>query len=169
MEKIISILKKISDFFEKVGIVISTLYCVVVFCMVFSGVFLRIIGKSLSWSEEVSRWLLISMAFVSSSVAMKRGMHVGITYFIRMVPASIMRFIIFVSNCFVMVFLIYGFSSSLRAALHARNQLGDIILIPMMYVKLNLPFGFFMMMVHLLYISFAVLKSDEPQNYMISS
>jgi TRAP-type C4-dicarboxylate transport system permease small subunit len=169
MDRITGALKKISDHVEAVGFFISTVYCVTVFFLVFSGVFLRLIGKSLSWSEELARWLLISMAFVSSSVAMKRGMHVGITLLVRMLPRSLMKAAILFSNAVVMIFLYYALVMSFRAALNAGSQLGDVIMIPMMYVKLNLPLGFLMMMIHLVYISFALIKSDSPQNLMISS
>jgi TRAP-type C4-dicarboxylate transport system permease small subunit len=169
VDTITRVLKKISDGVEKAGFFISTLYCVTVFLLVFSGVFLRVIGKSLSWSEELARWLLISMAFVSSSVAMKRGMHVGITLLVKMLPKLLMKAVIFFSNGIVMIFLWYGFIMSFRAALGARDQMGDVILIPMMYVKLNLTLGFLMMMIHLVYISCALLKSDAPEKLMISS
>lgn len=45
-------------------------------------VFFRyVLGNSISWSEEFSRYLMIWMGFAGASVALRQGSHVAIDYF----------------------------------------------------------------------------------------
>jgi len=70
---------------------------------------------------------------------------------------------------FIVIFLVIIFWYTLQASLMARYQLGAIIRIPMLWVKLNIPLGCILMLVHMTY--FLVGLWDEKTNlreYMIS-
>lgn len=133
------------------------------------GVFFRTAGSALSWNEELMRWLLIGTGYIGASVALKIRSHIGIEFFLLKMKPPIRKAAIIFGYLFIVVFLVIIFWYSLQAALMARYQLGAIIRIPMLWVKLNIPIGCILMLVHMTY--FLVGIWDEKENlreYMIS-
>ncbi|MCG6931144.1 MAG: TRAP transporter small permease [Desulfofustis sp.] len=169
MPKIMNWLGCASDWVDRVAVWISIVYAFLVTVIVLASVFLRMAGRAPSWSEEFARWLLIGIAFISSSVALKRGAHIGITALIKAIPSkTLLRVIIQLSNVLVLVFLAYMFWFGLDAAVKAADQTGDIIPVSALYVKLHVPIGALMMMVHVLYYSAGVFTGDDPKHYLLS-
>ena len=169
MDKLISGLRMLSegaDFFAKWT---SIIYALISTVVVLSSVFLRMAGNAPSWSEELARWLLIGMTFISGSVALKRGQHIGVTALVKMLKnKTLVKIILEISNLLVFGFMAYAFYYSLEAALSASDQIGDIIPISFTWVKIQLPVGIAIMIIHLIYFSVAVVKSDDPHEFMLS-
>lgn len=79
---------------------------VAMFLIVFTGVIFRYVLRSpLSWSEELSRYLMIWMAFLSVSLGLWRREHIGISMFIKKLPRFAAKCIVFVSNGLILYFL----------------------------------------------------------------
>jgi TRAP-type C4-dicarboxylate transport system permease small subunit len=137
--------------------------------IVLGSVFLRMAGNAPTWSEEFARWLLVGIAFVSSSVALKRGAHIGITSIVKSIPYTpLVKTIIMLSNVLVLVFLCIMFWFGLDAAIKAVDQTGDIIPLSVIYVKLHIPLGALMMIVHVLYCAARLLTNDDPKKFLLS-
>lgn len=169
MSKVMTWLGYASDQVNRAAVWISILYAFLVTVIVLSSVFLRMAGRAPSWSEEFARWLLIGIAFISSSIALKRGAHIGITALIKMIPYRfVLKIIIQISNILVLIFLCYMFWFGLDAALKAADQTGDIIPISVIFVKLHVPIGALMMIVHVLYYSAGIFTRDDPKNFILS-
>jgi len=161
--------RKISDIVERASICITVFYIAAVFCVVFLGVIMRVIGSTFSWSEEISRWLLIGITYIGASLALKRRQHVGIALVIRALPRAWCRIAVILIDIAVIAFIYYGFRTSLATALQSAKQFGDIIKLPMMYVKLNLPVGFLFMFVHMVYFLLGAFRAEDPQDFILSS
>lgn len=169
MTKVVDMLKILSDRVDRLATWISMLYAFLVTVIVLGSVFLRMAGRAPSWSEEFARWLLIGIAFVSSSIALKRGGHIGITALVKSIPYTpLVKGIIQLSNILVLLFLGYVFWFGLDAAIQALEQTGDIIPVSAIYVKLHIPLGALMMIVHVLYYSAGVMTSDDPKRFLLS-
>ena len=162
-------LEKLSSFLAKLAVVIATALCAAILCLVLYGVFLRITGNAFSMSEELSRWGMIAMTFIGASAALKYKQHIGINFLVQKLPLSISKVIIFIA--YIVAFLLLGFSTwySLEAAIATSDMMGDIIPIPMMYVKLSLPLGMFMMMIHLLVGFLRIFKAKDINEVLIGS
>ena len=78
----INILKKASDLTYTIAKWIMFAYVLGVTILAIVGVFFRIMGSALSWNEELMRWLLIGIAYIGASVALKVQNHIGIEYFL---------------------------------------------------------------------------------------
>jgi len=165
----VRILGLLSGFFEKIARAISTVLMIVMFCLVFSGVVFRIIGNSFSLSEELSRWCLISLCFIGGSVALKQKQHVGVNMLILSLPAKAAKPCI--ALAYLVVFVLLGFATyySFTAAVAAIDMTGDIVPVSMMYVKFSLPFGMFMMIVHLLHSFAGVFRAKNIESILIGS
>ncbi len=169
MDTLVSSLKKLSDGTDFIARWISIIYALISTVVVLSSVFLRMAGNAPSWSEELARWLLIGMTFISGSVALRRGQHIGVTALVKMIKQKLLvKVILLVSNLLVFAFMAYAFYYSLQAAIETYDQMGDIILISFMWVKLQLPLGIAFMIIHLIYFSVAMLPSDEPHEFLLS-
>ncbi len=159
-----------SDRVNRLAEWISIVYAFLVTVLVLGSVFMRMAGRAPSWSEELARWLLIGIAFISSSIALKRGSHIGITALVKNISYKVLlKVIIQMSNLLVLIFLAYMFWFGLDAAIKAADQTGDIIPISVVYVKLHIPAGALMMIIHVLYCSAGIFTKDDPKIFLLSS
>ncbi len=163
------ILEKLSGACEKLAIYLSASFLIIVFSLVFGGVVLRFLGINFSLSEELSRWGLVSICFVGASAALKQKQHVAVNMLMQVLPLRVGK--VFVTIGYLFVFVLLGFSSyySLKAALAADGMMGDIIPVSMMYVKLMLPLGMAMMIVHLLHGFFGIPRGKDIDSVLIGS
>lgn len=170
MTKVMSWLGIASDRVNRVAEWISIVYAFLVTVLVLGSVFMRMAGRAPSWSEELARWLLIGIAFISSSIALKRGSNIGITALIKAVPYKVLlKVIIQISNLLVLIFLVYMFWFGLDAAIKAADQTGDIIPVSAIYVKLHIPAGALMMIIHVLYCSAGIFTNEDPKKFLLSA
>ncbi|MEW6548770.1 MAG: TRAP transporter small permease [Spirochaetota bacterium] len=162
-------LEKLSDILAKLAVAVAASLCGAILCLVLYGVFLRITGNAFSMSEELSRWGMIAMTFIGASAALKRKQHIGINMLVQKVPLSIGKSLLLLAYLCAFILLGISFWFSLEAALATSDMMGDIIPIPMMYVKLSLPLGMAMMLVHLLVGFLHIFKAKDIREVLIGS
>lgn len=167
---VVDFLRKASDVADRVALVLVTVYISIVTFLALLGIIYRLLGNSISWSEELSRWFLVGIAFVGASVVLKRGAHVGVVFFLKLLKSkALIKYITVIANLLVLVTLVYFFWFGLLAALGSFRQMGGIIQVPMAYVKFNLPLGCFFMIVHMLYyIVGAATAKNGIDDYILS-
>jgi len=165
----VKILEKLSSALEKFAIALAAAILIAVFMLVFSGVIFRIIGSNFSLSEELSRWGLVSICFIGASAALKQKQHVAVNMLMQALPLRVGKICVTVG--YLLVFVLLGFSTyySFNAALSAGGMMGDIIPVSMMWVKLSLPLGMAMMIVHLLHGFFGIPSGKDIDSVLIGS
>ncbi|MDR3161999.1 MAG: TRAP transporter small permease subunit [Spirochaetaceae bacterium] len=159
----------ISDFFEKIGMVLTTGILLIVFLLVFFGVIFRLINFRFAMYEELSRWGLVGMTFIGASVALKQKQHVGINMLVQALPLGAGKVCVIIAHLAVMATLGISAWFSGRAALAAQGMTGDIVPVPMMYIKFTLPLGMVMMLFHLLAGLIRIFKSRDINKILIGS
>jgi TRAP-type transport system small permease protein len=100
-------LEKINKFVMKtieiiVGILIS-LMVIIVFSNVVGRYFLH---ASVSWSEEVSRFMMIWLVFLGSVLAYIKNEHLGLDLVVESVPKKVGKIILVVANVLVIAALL---------------------------------------------------------------
>ena len=162
-------IQKLSEACEKLAIFLSAGILILVFIIVFGSVVLRFLGINFSLSEELSRWGLVSICFIGASAALKQKQHVAVNMLMQALPLRVGKACVAVA--YLVVFVLLGFSThySLKAAIGAEGMAGDIIPISMMYVKLSLPLGMSMMIVHLLHGFFGIPAGKDIDSVLIGS
>ena len=163
------LLEKLSNALEKFAVFLAAGILISVFCLVFSGVIFRFIGTNFSLSEELSRWGLISICFIGASAALKQKQHVAVNMLVQALPLRVGKVLVTISYIAVLILLVFSTFYSLKAAIGAAGMVGDIIPVSMMYVKLTLPLGMFMMIVHLLHVFFGIPKGKDINSILIGS
>lgn len=159
----------LSDACEKVAIYVATALLVAVFCLVFGGVVLRMIGNNFSMSEELSRWGLVSICFIGASAALKQKQHVAVNILVDLLPLALGKIVVTVAYVLVLVLLIYSAGYSFKAAIGAEGMTGDIVPFSMMWVKLMLPAGMGMMIVHLVHGFLGIYASPDIDSIRIGT
>lgn len=103
-----------------------------------------------SWTEELAIFLLIWVSLLGAAVALGRGAHLGIDYFVNKLPARnhlmVEIFIFLVVVLFSFFVMILGGVDLVRTTL-ALEQKSPALGVPMGYVYLAVPIsGFFMVL-----------------------
>lgn len=122
--------------------------------LVFANVVLRyIFGTSLPWVEEITRYMMIWVAWLAVGLAMREGAHIAIDNFQNALPArwaQALRLSVFL--------LIIGFFAAvawfgLQYSLFAWRQESAVLRLPLGAIYLAIPIGSLLMLVHTLLMS----------------
>lgn len=122
-----------------------TIYVVIVLTAimvvtVLLGVFFRyVIHNSLSWSEELARYLMIWAALLSINVGIKYKEHVGIQIALRKLPMKIARIINVFVNIIILFFLGVLSYKGMLVTVNATPQLSLGLGISMFWPLLSIP------------------------------
>ena len=131
-------------FFETVCSVIAGLTLSIALISMAAQVVARyLIGSSLIWSEELSRYALIWSAMVGSAVAYQRGAHIGVAVFVDLLPAALHGIADRLIHLIVITFAAFLFwqGSLLTFRNFERHQLTPALQIPIAWIYLAIPVG----------------------------
>ena len=133
---------------DEFGAILLFLILMSTFYQVVSRYFLNF---PLSWSEEVSRYLLIWMAMIGSAMALRKNEHVFIQTFVnRLSPArrKIVRYLnYFVISSVLSVILYYGFTF---AVFNRTQYSASIHWLSLFWACIALPLGAALMLVYVI-------------------
>jgi len=146
MENLRQISGKLSLLSEKAVYYTLVVMMIVMTLTVIVQVFLRyIFSFSLSWSEEVARYLMIWVAFLGGSLALQKGLHIGVELFLVRVSSRTRRWVSILSKMFILIFLIYLTIGGIKITWAVRDQSSPALLFSMAYAYLSVPVGGFFM------------------------
>ncbi len=95
--------------------------------LIFVQVITRRLGISVPWTDELARYVLIYATFVGTAIATRRGLHLGVDYFVNKLPRKAKKivkyFILGMGIFFQGVLLIYG----TRLAILSINTVSPIL------------------------------------------
>jgi TRAP-type C4-dicarboxylate transport system permease small subunit len=141
---------KISRLSEKVVRIALVGIVAAMTVIIIAQVFLRYLFLySLSWSEEVARYLMIWASFLGASLAVKYGLHIGVEYVINRVPQGPRRAIGLAAKIFIFFFLVLFTVGGIQVAWALRHQDSPALLFSMFYAYLSVPAGGVFMMIQL--------------------
>ncbi|WP_367717577.1 TRAP transporter small permease [Nitratireductor sp. GISD-1A_MAKvit] len=139
--------------------------------IVFANVSLRYLTNfSITWSEEVARYLMIWMTFLGAGLALRTGGHVAVGNFQEMLGQNGQRTV----RILILLLLLAFFSIMIWMGMNymdrARFQLTPATRISFSYIYAAMPIGFGLLIVHLLLIArsfvldnrFAEIETDAP-------
>ena len=127
------------------------LFMVIMAGLVFANVVLRYaFGFSIGWAEEVSRYLMISVAFLGAELALRQGSLIAVDLLQDALPAPAARalrmVIVAIAFAFLAVVIYYGFAY----ALQFWNNRTPVLRISQGIPYLAVPVGAILMAVHLM-------------------
>ncbi|WP_210200163.1 TRAP transporter small permease [Rhizobium sp. TH135] len=122
--------------------------------LVFANVVLRyLFGTSLPWVEEITRYMMIWVAWLAVGLAMREGAHIAIDNFQNALPplwAQWLRFSVFLMMLgFFAIVAWFG----LKYSLFAWKQESAVLRLSLGAIYLAIPVGSLLMLVHTLLMS----------------
>lgn len=136
------VLKWLDEYLEE-AVMVVLLLCMVVIMGI--QVFCRYcFNASLTWSEELARYLLIWAGFISLSYCVKKKISIKITQFEQMLPEKTADYIDIVRNVLLLAFCVYMIPFSIRYLQQCINNgsTSASLRIPMYYIQCSPAFGF---------------------------
>ncbi len=141
-------LRKVSD---RMDHLIYKIVFITIFGMILSislQIIFRVFFDSLTWTEELARYLLVWSTFLGATLAYKRGMHIAVTFvrnsFSEKIKKGIIVFSIIIMIVFFVIVIIFGF----KLMVLQKVQLSPALRLPMRWVYLVIPLSFIVMTVH---------------------
>ena len=130
----------LGNYLGKITIFIVIILAAIMVLTVLVGVFFRyVLHNSLSWSEELARYLMIWAALLSISIGIKDKEHVGIQLIIRNIPIKYARILNFLVNIIILIFLGVLSYKGMFVAVKAIPQLSLGLGISMSWALLSIP------------------------------
>jgi TRAP-type C4-dicarboxylate transport system permease small subunit len=104
------------------------------------GVFFRyVLGNSLSWNEELARYLMIWMGFIAASLLLKEEMHIGMTVFRQTLPPTLRNSLVLVGDMAIILFLLVWCWASWKTLRVIQNDISPGLNIRLMWPFLAMP------------------------------
>jgi TRAP-type transport system small permease protein len=105
--------------------------------------------SSLSWSEELARYLFVWVIFVGASVAVRRGQHIALTALTGALPEPLRSFATALTLVAFMAFLLVLAWASIPLIANARFAVSSELEIPIAWVYAAAPVGALLSVLHL--------------------
>jgi len=101
------------------------------------------------WSEELARYLMIWIGFLGSSIALRRGTHVGVKFFINVMPKKVSNYLILASKIIIIVFLLFIIRYGLSMAMNNIEQVSPVMQLSMFIPYFAIPFSGILMLIYM--------------------
>lgn len=122
--------------------------------LVFSNVVLRyLFGTSLPWVEELTRYMMIWVAWLAVGLAMREGAHIAIDNFQNSLPAHLARVLRITVFALVLGFFAAVAWFGFKYAIFAWRQQSAVLRLSLGAIYLAIPVGSLLMIVHTLLMS----------------
>lgn len=118
--------------------------------VLFVNVVTRYFGRSFTFAEEYSRYMIIWITFVGGSICVRKGMHVGIDAFVARLSTNTRSLVGFCVDVIGFVFSVEMtlLGWQLTQKVFASGQLSPAMMIPMWVPYAGVPLGCTLMAYH---------------------
>ena len=122
-------------------------------------------GASLAWAEEVSRYMMIWLAFLAAGLAMREGAHIAVENLPELLPEPAARLVRLVALLLVVSFVALLGWLGWQYAQFAMTQRTPVMRWPVGLVYLAVPIGMALMLAHLALIArrYVLRPRDEAE------
>jgi TRAP-type C4-dicarboxylate transport system permease small subunit len=107
--------------------------------IVLQVLFRYVIRNSLSFSEELARYMFVWATFMGSAIALSKRAHVSIEIMVANLPYKIKKGAIVVTNCISMIFFILMIVYGIQMILRTGGQTSPALGLRMSYVYAAVP------------------------------
>lgn len=143
------------------GALFTTLVAMIV--VITAQIIFRMFFTALSWSEELSRYLLVWSSFIGAAVAYKKGAHIAVTFGVDFLPPGIKRIVQTFACILMAVFFGVTIWYSILVFKMQVFQVSPAMGLKMRYIYMIIPISFSVMCVHLLHQVSCIWLSAEKE------
>lgn len=144
------LLKWLDNRFEEVAMMVMLALLSAI--MGYSVIMRYLFNDSLSWAEEICRYLFVWSAFLSAPLCLKRRSSIKIDMLLLALPQNMQRFILLIGDVIMLAFFGYILNGAWRvtSGMFASGQTSPALMLPMYVVYASTVLGFFLCIVRLL-------------------
>ncbi len=141
-------ISKASDYIDKVCAKLIIFILAMMVLTTSLQIICRVFFNALSWSEEVTRYLLVYLTFLGASSVYKKKGHISVIAVQALLPPKLRKIltvlVIVISSSFFIIATLYGIKYMGLQGI----QLSAALRIPMKYIYMAIPIGFSIMILH---------------------
>ena len=167
-------MKKIGEIINKAEEWILVVIMLALSVVVFLQVVFRYSGHSLSWSEELSRYLAIWATFLGASYGFRYGAHIGVEAFKTWLPFRARRIVDLIADLAVVIIsaLMCKYAIEIIVNTHLKfGQVSPAMRMPMWIAYLAMPIGYAMMFLRNVQLSIGdiqdIIKGDAKKSHAV--
>lgn len=140
------LLRAVNAFFNKfISVFITTVFSLMTVIIFVQVVCRYVLQDSLSWSDELARYLFIWLTFLGASVAFHEDTHIKVTYFVDMIRNAKLRAVVYTLADMACLWLLWvfvkdGFVVSSRVLALGQTS-SSMEFIPVGLIYLAVPLG----------------------------
>lgn len=140
---------RIVDIINKaMGYVLMAMLAVMT-AIIFWQVFSRfVVGSSLAWSEELSRFLMIFMIFIGASIALRGNELISVELLLERLAGTSRKILVIIIQLVSIVFFIILIKYGYAMAESFSNQKAPSLGVSMQIIYLSLPLGGVLMLIN---------------------
>lgn len=152
-------------FIDKVNKYLQWTIIISMFVMLFV-IFVQVICRyvlhhSLTFSEELARYLFVYIVFFGTAVVARENGHIVMGVLTQKLRGKIAKYTKIAAYIFIMLFVIILFYHGLKMVILTSYQLSPALRIPMSYVYLAIPMASFVMFCNILILIIDTLRSNS--------
>ena len=141
-------LKKLSDGTDRVVTWFVVILLLGLTAVVTLQIIARVFFEAFSWTEELSRYLLVWSTFLGASMGFKRGAHVAITFLVDWSSAALRPWMAIVIHGLSILFFLVGIVYGVEMIQQQVFQISPAMGLSMRVVYVAMPLGFATMVIH---------------------
>jgi TRAP-type C4-dicarboxylate transport system permease small subunit len=107
-----------------------------------------LLGASLTWSEELARYLLVWITFLGAGIAFRRGAHMGFNLLLRSMAPKFRSLARMITSVGILTFLSIATWKGTQLAIFNMGQHSPAMGLPIGVAYLAIPTGCLIMAVH---------------------
>lgn len=71
-----------------IDLFLGIIFCLIVLLIFTQVLFRYLLSNSLNWTEELAKYLFVWMTFIGSASAFKDHIHIGVDFFVELLPSK---------------------------------------------------------------------------------
>jgi len=160
----INVLKVLDRFLGKAAEIITALAVFVQMVLIFVAVCFRyFLNSPLTWSDELSSYLLVVVTFFGAYGALRLNLMAKIELAINSIPIDVRRFLVLLANLATFIFVAIVIYSGVLLTLSPAvvQQKSPALGLPMYWVYVVVPLASIMMVIHLIVRAYETFYEGE--------
>lgn len=157
-------MKKAAWLIDNAEEVLAGSFLIATVVLLFAQVVLRyVFGKSIAWTEEMSRYTFMWMVYIAASLAAKQDAHIRVTAHLMIVPAVVRRYILLAADLIWLAFnaVVVWEGISLFQNMGQFRLVSGSMGWDLRYVFLILPIGFLAMSIRIIQVQYRRFRGLE--------
>jgi len=163
-----NLLRKALDVLDKINAAICALLVFGMLVVVLLQIITRLFGHSFSWTEELSRYIMIWIGILGGSLALRKGEHASVRFLIENLNAKALHIVNIIGLLMILGFLLILMSTGFQVAHKAMAIRSTALEIPMTWPKLAIPVGATLMILETINLLVESVKSLKGNTRRVS-